>query len=89
MDITHPANVGGQQAFPDRALAQFGAKRPVVLSLPFFVPAIFAIAQTDLILTGPQIGTDDCSDSSGTRRGTASRDQSRSKFYAVASATHY
>jgi DNA-binding transcriptional LysR family regulator len=44
----------GQQTFPDRALAQLGAKRRVVLSLPFFVPAIFAIAHTDLILTVPR-----------------------------------
>ena len=43
--------VEGQQTFPDRAVAQLGAKRRVVLSLPFFVPALFAIAQTDLILT--------------------------------------
>jgi len=38
----------------DRPLAQLGVKRRVVLSLPFFVPAIFAIAQTDLILTVPR-----------------------------------
>jgi len=44
----------GQQTFPDRALAQLGAKRRVALSLPFFIPAIFAIAQTDLILTVPR-----------------------------------
>jgi len=44
----------GQQTLVDRPLAQLGAKRPVVLSLPFFVPAIFAIAQTDLILTVPR-----------------------------------
>ena len=42
------------QTFPDRALAQLGAKRSVALSLPFFVPAIFAIGQTDLILTVPR-----------------------------------
>jgi DNA-binding transcriptional LysR family regulator len=41
----------GQQTFPDRALAQLGAKRRVALSL---LPAIFAIAQTDLILTVPR-----------------------------------
>ncbi len=35
-------------------LAQLGAKRRVVLSLPLFVPAIFAITQTDLILTVPR-----------------------------------
>jgi DNA-binding transcriptional LysR family regulator len=44
----------GQQTFPDRALAQLGAKRGVALTLPFFVPAIFALAQTDLILTVPR-----------------------------------
>jgi DNA-binding transcriptional LysR family regulator len=44
----------GQQALVDRALSQHGAKRHVALTLPFFVPAIFAIAQTDLILTVPR-----------------------------------
>ena len=44
----------GQQTLVDRPLAQLGLKRHVALSLPFFVPAIFAIAQTDLILTVPR-----------------------------------
>ncbi len=44
----------GQQTLVDRPLAQLGAKRRVALSLPFFVPAIFAIAQIDLILTVPR-----------------------------------
>src|ERR1700722_11485283 len=44
----------GQQALVDRALSQVGVKRNVALALPFFVPAIFAIAQTDLILTVPR-----------------------------------
>jgi DNA-binding transcriptional LysR family regulator len=44
----------GQQTLVDRPLAQLGLKRPVVLSMPFFVPAVFAIAQTDLILTVPR-----------------------------------
>src|ERR1700755_2199179 len=44
----------GQQALVDRALSQLGAKRHVACTLPFFVPAIFAIAQTDLILTVPR-----------------------------------
>src|SRR3984893_1272125 len=44
----------GQQTFPECALARFGAKRRVVLSLPFFGPAIFAIAHTDLIRTAPR-----------------------------------
>ena len=44
----------GQQPLVDRALAQLGTKRRVALTLPFFVPAIFAIARTDLILTVPR-----------------------------------
>ena len=44
----------GQQTPVDRPLAQLGVKRRVALTLPFFVPAIFAIAQTDLILTVPR-----------------------------------
>jgi DNA-binding transcriptional LysR family regulator len=44
----------GQQVLVDRALSQLGAKRRVALTLPFFVPAIFAVAQTDLILTVPR-----------------------------------
>ncbi len=44
----------GRQTMVDRPLAQLGAKRRVVLSLPFFVPAIFAIAQTDMVLTVPR-----------------------------------
>jgi hypothetical protein len=39
-----------QQTMLDRPLAHLGAKRRVALSLPFTVPAILAIAQTDLIL---------------------------------------
>jgi DNA-binding transcriptional LysR family regulator len=38
----------------DRALSQLAAKRRVALTLPFFVPAIFAIAQINLILTVPR-----------------------------------
>jgi DNA-binding transcriptional LysR family regulator len=44
----------GQQTPVDRTLAQLGAKRRVALTLPFFVPAIFAIARTDLVLTVPR-----------------------------------
>ena len=46
--------LAGQQTLVDRPLAQLGAKRRVALSLPFFVPAVFAIAQTDLVLTVPR-----------------------------------
>jgi len=44
----------GQQVLVERALSQLGAKRRVALTLPFFVPAIFAVAQTDLVLTVPR-----------------------------------
>ena len=44
----------GQQTPVDRTLAQLGTKRQVALSLPFFLPALFAIAHTDLILTVPR-----------------------------------
>jgi DNA-binding transcriptional LysR family regulator len=44
----------GQQTLVDRPLAQLGVKRPVALSMPFFMPAVFAIAHTDLILTVPR-----------------------------------
>jgi len=44
----------GQQTLVDRPLAQVGRKRNVVLSLPYFVPTIYAIAQTDLVLTVPR-----------------------------------
>jgi DNA-binding transcriptional LysR family regulator len=44
----------GQQTMVDRPLAQLGVKRRVALSIPFFIPAIFAIARTDLIVTVPR-----------------------------------
>jgi DNA-binding transcriptional LysR family regulator len=44
----------GQQTLVDRPLAQLGLKRQVSLSIPFFVPTIFAIARTDLIVTVPR-----------------------------------
>jgi DNA-binding transcriptional LysR family regulator len=44
----------GQQTPVDRPLAQFGAKRRVVLSVPFFAAAMFAVAKTDLVLTTPR-----------------------------------
>jgi DNA-binding transcriptional LysR family regulator len=44
----------GRQALVDRALSPLGARRRVALTLPFYVPAIFSIAQTDLILTVPR-----------------------------------
>jgi DNA-binding transcriptional LysR family regulator len=46
--------LAGQQTLVDRPLAQLGLQRPVVLSIPFFVPAIYAIAHSDLVLTVPR-----------------------------------
>lgn len=46
--------LAGQQTLVDRPLAALGAKRRVVLTLPFFVPAIYATAHTDLVLTVPR-----------------------------------
>ena len=43
----------GQQALVDRTLSQLGANH-LACTPPFFVPAIFAIAQTDLIFTVPR-----------------------------------
>lgn len=42
------------QAMVDRRLAALGVKRRVALRIPFFIPAVFAIAQTDLVLTVPR-----------------------------------
>lgn len=44
----------GQQTLVDRPLAQLGVKRRVVLSVPFFVPSIFAVAHTDMAVTLPR-----------------------------------
>src|SRR5246127_303509 len=44
----------GQQTPVDRPLAQFGTKRRVVLSVPFFAAAMFAVANTDLVVTVPR-----------------------------------
>jgi DNA-binding transcriptional LysR family regulator len=44
----------GQQTPVDRPLAELGLKRHAVLRVPFFVPTIFTIARTDLILTVPR-----------------------------------
>lgn len=44
----------GQQTLVDRPLAQLGVKRRVVLSVPFFVPSMFAVAYTDMVVTLPR-----------------------------------
>ena len=44
----------GQQAPVDRPLAERGLRRRAVLRIPFFVPTIFTVARTDVILTVPR-----------------------------------
>jgi len=44
----------GQQTPVDRPLAELALRRHAVLRVPFFVPTIFTIARTDLILTVPR-----------------------------------
>ena len=44
----------GHQAMVDRPLGALGLKRHVALRIPFFIPAVLAIAQTDLVLTVPR-----------------------------------
>jgi DNA-binding transcriptional LysR family regulator len=46
--------LAGQQTLVDRPLTQLSMKRRVVLSIPFFVPAIYAIAHSDLVITVPR-----------------------------------
>jgi hypothetical protein len=42
------------QAMVDRPLAALGVKRRIAVRIPFFIPAVFAIAQIDLVLTLPR-----------------------------------
>ena len=44
----------GQQTPVDRPLAEFGLRRRTVLRVPFFVPTVFTVARTDLVLTVPR-----------------------------------
>jgi hypothetical protein len=46
--------VGDQQTPVDRPLTELGLKRNAVLRGPCFVPAIFTVARSDLILTVPR-----------------------------------
>ncbi len=49
---------GGQQTPVDRPLAERGLRRRAALRLPFFVPTIFMVARSDLVLTVPRrLGT--------------------------------
>jgi len=44
----------GHQAMVDRPLAALGERRRAAIRIPFFIPAVFSIAQTDLVLTVPR-----------------------------------
>jgi len=44
----------GHQAMVDRPLGALGLKRHVAFKIPFFIPAVLAIARTDLVLTVPR-----------------------------------
>jgi DNA-binding transcriptional LysR family regulator len=46
--------LAGQQPLVDRPLAELALKRRIALIVPFFVPAILAIAHTDLVITVPR-----------------------------------
>ncbi len=46
--------IGGQQTLVDRPLADLSTRREVGLTLPFFSPAIAAVANTNMILTVPR-----------------------------------
>ena len=46
--------LAGQQTSVDRPLADLGLKRRVTLTVPFFVPAVAAVAHTDLVVTLPR-----------------------------------
>jgi DNA-binding transcriptional LysR family regulator len=48
------AVIGGQQTLVDRPLSDLSTRREVGLRLPFFSPAIAAVANTDMILTVPR-----------------------------------
>jgi DNA-binding transcriptional LysR family regulator len=48
------AVVGGEQTLVDRPLSELSTRREVGLTLPFFSPAIAAVANTDMILTVPR-----------------------------------
>ena len=48
------AVIGGQQTLVDRPLGDLSIRREVGLTLPFFSPAIPAVANTDMVLTVPR-----------------------------------
>jgi hypothetical protein len=61
-------------------------KRRVALSIPFFIPAVFAIAQTDLVLTVPRtLAKNQRTDGAFACDRGSSRDQAFSVFHELSS----
>jgi DNA-binding transcriptional LysR family regulator len=56
LELSHVvvAVLANQQTLVDRPLADLGLRRRVALSVPFFVPAVAAVAGSDLVLTLPR-----------------------------------
>jgi len=56
LQLPHALVLTGEsyQVMVDRPLAELGVKRRIALRIPFFIPAVFAIAHTDLVLTVPR-----------------------------------
>ena len=80
---------GGQQTPVDRPLAERGLRRRAGLRLPFFVPTIFTVARSDLVLTvPPQTRKDRCGDCRRAYRGASTRDQRLFVCHGLASTTH-
>src|SRR5437879_7897250 len=76
----------GHQAMVDRPLGALGLKRNVALRIPFFIPAVLAIAQTDLVLTVPRtFAKNDKADNEFADDRTSSRAQAVSLLHELAS----
>src|SRR5437016_10179297 len=70
----------------DRPLGALGLKRHVALRIPFFIPAVLAIAETDLVLTVPRtLAKNDKADNEFADDRTSSRAQAVSLLHELAS----
>ena len=56
LELSHVvvAVLANQQTLVDRPLADLGLRRRIALTVPFFVPAVAAVARSDLIVTVPR-----------------------------------
>jgi DNA-binding transcriptional LysR family regulator len=66
--------LSGQQTPVDRPLAVLGLKRSVGLVLPYFLPGVLAVAQSDMILTTPRRLARDLGKTAGVRVISAPRE---------------